>query len=249
MVWLIRAIVGTNVWAYKVLGLLYPAIFALHLSTSPIMFRNHGKLSALGLMLAFSFCIVEYRVLQTDVRIFRFFWWNLILALIPFLCSEALRGAAWRGVMLAGLSILFLPNAPYMITDLFHLRTRVEFPLWYDTMLIFWFAAVGLVLFYLTLFNLETFIRRYLSSVSTHITISVICLLNGFGIYLGRFLRFNSWDILSNYDDLAEQVLDRIINPGVHTRTVGVTLLYGFSLLVGYWMIRLFTSQRPQRQN
>jgi uncharacterized membrane protein len=204
------------------------------------MVQRYGKYLAIGLLLAFSFVIVEYRVVQTDVRIFRFFWWNLILAVIPFLCSEALRGAAWRSVLLAAMSVLFLPNAPYMVTDLFHLRTRAEFPLWYDTMLIFWFAAAGVGLFYLTLFNLEAFFKRHFGEIPVQILLASICFLNGFGIYLGRFLRFNSWDVMSNHDELAEQILDRIINPGIHTRTVGVTLLYGFSLLLGYWIIRLF---------
>jgi uncharacterized membrane protein len=204
---------------------------------------NYKKYAALSIMLAFSYAIVQYRVEQTDVRVFRFFWWNLLLAIIPYLTSEALEGAVWKKVLLGFVTVLFLPNAPYMITDLFHLRTRAEFPLWYDTMLLFWFAAIGVVLFYLALFNLERAIQRHFNVLITQLAVGIICLLNGFGIYLGRFLRFNSWDLMSNYDELAESVLDRIINPSVHTRTLGVTLLYGGTLLLGFWMIKLYKSQ------
>lgn len=205
-----------------------------------IIFQRYGKTIALLLMLAFSFLIVQFRYAQTDVRIFRFFWWNLLLAIIPYLTSELLKGAVWRTVLLVLLTVLFLPNAPYMITDLFHLRTRAEFPLWYDTLLIFWFALVGMALFYLVIFNLETCFKRFFSPVFSHFLIAVICLLNGFGIFLGRYLRFNSWDILSNSDDLTEQILDKIINPSANTRAVGVTLLYGATMLVGFWMIKLY---------
>jgi uncharacterized membrane protein len=204
----------------------------------------YRKYAAIAIMLAFSFIIVQYRVEQTGIHIFRFFWWNLLLALIPYLMSEVMGNAVWRKVTLGFATVLFLPNAPYMITDLFHLRARAEFPLWYDTMLLFWFAAVGVVLFYLTLFNLEKAIGRHFNGWITQLSIVIICFLNGFGIYLGRFLRFNSWDLMSNYDDLAESVLDRIINPSVHTRTLGVTLLYGVTLLLGYWMIKLYKEER-----
>ena len=206
------------------------------------MLQRFGKYLALALVLGFSFILVQYRLEETGHRIFRFFWWNLLLAVIPWLSSEAIRQQRRRiGVLALGIfSLLFLPNAPYMITDLFHLRSRAEFPLWYDTLLVFWFAAVGVMLFYLTLFNLRNALARFMAGIWVELSLLVICLLNGFGIYLGRYLRFNSWDVLSNSDELAEQILDRLINASDHTRTVGVTLLYGFSLFLGYWIIRLY---------
>ena len=200
------------------------------------------------LMLAFSFLIVQFRYEQTDVRIFRFFWWNLLLAVIPYLTSEVLKGSVVRTIPLILVTILFLPNAPYMITDLFHLRTRAEFPMWYDTLLIFWFALVGMALFYLTIFNLEQCFKRFFSPVFAHFLIAVVCFLNGFGIFLGRYLRFNSWDILSNSDDLTEQILDKIINPSANTRAVGITLLYGATMLVGFWMIKLYRMAADGRE-
>ncbi|TAD93742.1 MAG: DUF1361 domain-containing protein, partial [Bacteroidetes bacterium] len=200
------------------------------------------KFIALILVLGFSFILVQFRVEETGHRIFRFFWWNLLLAVISWISSELLRKtrSGWYLLGLGALTVLFLPNAPYMITDLFHLRSRAEFPLWYDTLLVFWFAVVGVALFYLSLFNLRNAFMRFGHWFWTEISIACICFLNGFGIYLGRYLRFNSWDVLSNSDELAEQILDRLINASDHTRMVGVTLLYGFSLLLGYWIIRLY---------
>lgn len=202
---------------------------------------RNGKYLALLLVLVFSFCIVQYRVYHTGAPIFRFFWWNLLLAVIPWWSSEAMRDAKGIKVLFLGLlTVLFLPNAPYMITDLFHLRARAEFPLWYDALLVFWFALVGVLLFYLSLFNIERAVRRYANSWGAQLAVAAICFLCGFGIYLGRYLRFNSWDVMTNYDVLGEEILDQVINLSRHTRTVGVTLLYGGFLYVGWWIGRLY---------
>jgi uncharacterized membrane protein len=72
-----------------------------------------------------------------------------------------------------------------------------------------------------------------------------IAFLSSFGIYLGRYLRFNSWDVLSNPNDLFEEIANRVISPSRHTQTVGVTLLYGAFLLTGYWVVRLYRYSKP----
>lgn len=206
---------------------------------------HYRKLSTLALLLGFSFVVVYFRYHQTGVAIFRFFWWNLLLALIPWGASEALGRSRWADWMLLVIAVLFLPNAPYMITDMFHLRSRAEFPLWYDTLLIFWFAAVGVALFYVALYNLVRHFSKGIGDAAMQVLVLILCYLSGFGIYLGRYLRFNSWDLVANANDLAEQVLDRVINPSAHTRFLGVTLLYGTALWVGWLIVWLWT--RPAR--
>jgi len=67
-----------------------------------------------------------------------------------------------------------------------------------------------------------------------------VTFLCSFGIYLGRYLRFNSWDVMSNPNNLFDEIANRMINPSRHTQTIGVTLLYGAFLLTGYWVIKLF---------
>jgi uncharacterized membrane protein len=202
---------------------------------------------ALILGLTWNTLLVWYRVDVTDRRIFIFFLWNLLLSVIPYLSSEAAvySGARkWVAIPLVLLTVLFLPNAPYIITDFFHLRTRADMPLWYDTLLIFSMAATSWLLFYLALFNIRALLRRWWNGWMTEIVIALICLLCGFGIYLGRYLRFNSWDILSNPNDLIDEIAERLINPSVHTRMVGVTLLYGAFLLTGYWVVRLYNNKK-----
>lgn len=137
-------------------------------------------------------------------------------------------------------AVLFLPNAPYIVTDLFHLRQRAEMPLWFDTMIIFSVALSGLVLFYVALFGIKDVLKRFWGGIAAESSIVFLVFLCSFGIYLGRYIRFNSWDVLSNPNDLFDEIGNQLINSSIYTRVVGVTLLYGTFLLMGYWVIRLF---------
>ncbi len=203
---------------------------------------------ALLLALGWNALLAGYRMGTTGEIMFLFLIWNLILALAPYVFSEWAaqsngRGWRWATTFLLLLSVLFLPNAPYIITDLFHLRMRSEMLLWYDTLFIFSAAITGWALFYGTLFNIRQVLRSWWHWSFAEMAVAVICILSGFGIYLGRYLRFNSWDVLANPDDLFGQMTDRLINPSAHARMVGFTLLYGAFLLVGYWVVELFTRQ------
>ena len=206
--------------------------------------RNH-KLFALGLLVFWNFLLIGYRVHVTGRRTFLFFVWNLFLAIVPYLGSEVAAYFGSKNRKLAALvfvmlAILFLPNAPYIITDLFHLRQREEMPLWFDTMLVFSVALSGLALFYVTLFAIKNVLELLWGRMLSEITVFFVSFLCSFGIYLGRYLRFNSWDVLSNPNDLFEEIANPIINPSSNVRSLGVTLLYGAFLLTGYLVIKLF---------
>jgi uncharacterized membrane protein len=101
-------------------------------------------------------------------------------------------------------------------------------------------AGGGLLLFYLALFNIATVLRDLFGRVWAEISVAFLCFLCAFGIYLGRYLRFNSWDVVSNPDNLFYQITDKLTNPSDDTRSLGVTLVYGTFLLVMYWVVRLF---------
>jgi len=209
------------------------------------LFLKYHKLLALGLLIGWNFLLIGYRIDVTNRITFLFFLWNLFLAIVPYFSSEAAvyfsaKNRRFPAISFVLLAILFLPNSPYIITDLFHLRQRDDMPLWFDTMLIFSVALSGLVLFYITLFYIRNVIKQLFGAVFAEIMVVFICFLCSFGIYLGRYLRFNSWDVLSNPNDLFDEIANRLINPSRHTQTVGVTLLYGAFLLTGYWVIKLY---------
>ncbi len=208
---------------------------------------NNKQELAIALLLSFNFGLVLFRVFYSMELRFVFLIWNLILAVIPYFLMEfALKNRAKKIVawLLFGASLLFLPNSPYIITDLFHLKHQASMPLWFDTLLVFSCAATGLFLFYNILMKMAHFLTQQLSKMWSIIGIIIIIFLNAFGIYLGRFLRFNSWDIVTNPFGLASEILDRFIHPFSHGRTWGVTLGYGTLFLIGYVLVQIFSREK-----
>jgi uncharacterized membrane protein len=198
----------------------------------------------LGASLTLSVLLITFRVFLSHEVLFLFLLWNLFLAIIPYGLSTMLGLTAGRvkarvllpvGVMW----LLFFPNAPYILTDLFHLERRVGVPYWYDLALILSCAWNGLMLAYASLTDMQALVTRRLGWWAGWAFAAIALLLSSFGIYLGRFLRFNSWDILANPLTLFYDILNRILHPAAHMGTWGVTLLYGAFLLLGYATVRL----------
>ena len=208
---------------------------------------NKNRILAIIVFFTFNVSLLIFRVLYSTEFRFVFLIWNLFLAVIPyFLMKMALENTQnrWISWLLFGGSLLFLPNSPYIVTDLFHLKHQASMPLWFDTLLVFSFAANGLLLFYDVLLQMHRFLENQVSKFWAILGIVAIIFLNGFGIYLGRFLRFNSWDIVANPFGLISEIADRFIHPFSHSRTWGVTLGYGTLFLVGYVMVLILSRER-----
>ncbi|GAB2717361.1 membrane protein [Hymenobacter frigidus] len=198
----------------------------------------------LAASLSLSLLLVAGRVLMTGRGIFLFLVWNLFLAVIPFAISTMLGTA--RGPLRARLLVpvgaawlLFFPNAPYILTDLFHLERRAGVPLWYDLALILSCAWNGLMLAYASLADMQRLVQLRLGTGAGWAFATLALLLSSFGIYLGRYLRFNSWDVLANPLTLFFDIVNRILHPFSFPGTWGVTLVFGLFLLVGYGTVRL----------
>ncbi|TGE08617.1 DUF1361 domain-containing protein [Hymenobacter fodinae] len=198
----------------------------------------------LGASLTLSVLLITFRVFLSHQVLFAFLLWNLFLAIIPFGLSTMLGLTAGRvkaRVLLpvGAVWLLFFPNAPYILTDLFHLEPRAGAPYWYDLALILSCAWNGLMLAYASLTDMQAIVARRLGWGAGWAFATVALLLSSFGIYLGRYLRFNSWDILTNPLTLFYDIINRILYPTAHLGTWGVTLLYGAFLLLGYATVRL----------
>ena len=198
----------------------------------------------LAASLSLSLLLVAGRVLMTGRGIFLFLVWNLFLAVIPFAISTMLGTA--RGPLRARLLVpvgaawlLFFPNAPYILTDLFHLERRAGVPLWYDLALILSCAWNGLMLAYASLADMQRLVQQRLGTGAGWAFATLALLLSSFGIYLGRYLRFNSWDVLANPLTLFFDIAHRVLHPFAFPGTWGVTLVFGVFLLVGYGTVRL----------
>ena len=217
---------------------------ATSLPASPFSRTRLTLVFVLATSLALSVVLVAGRVLLTGRFSFLFLIWNLFLAVIPFALSTMLGAAKGplKGRILLPVGavwLLFFPNAPYILTDLFHLDARPGVPLWYDLALILSCAWNGLMLAYASLSDMQRLVQTWLGFWPGWVFATLALLLSSFGIYLGRYLRFNSWDVLTNPLTLFYDIVNRLLHPFSFPGTWGVTLVFGVFLLIGYGTVRL----------
>ena len=207
--------------------------------------------SALIFASVFSVALLVVRMFLTQKPVYSFLIWNLFLAWIPLVCAWLVSHtqkppSAWKTMWIAiFLWLLFFPNSPYILTDLGHLA-RIDvwstLPLGFDVVMLLAFTLNGLLLGFVSLFIIERVWRQHFTSrVAT--TLSLVSLfLAGFGIYLGRFLRWNSWDLFHTPLVLVNDLVVRIINPLSHGMTWGFTALYSSFLIAIYIAVRFWRS-------
>lgn len=210
---------------------------------------NHKLNILLVLMTAFCFFLSVFRVIESGTTFFLFLNWNLFLAAIPYFLTSSIsseKKGRIQQLKIIGVSmvwLLFFPNAPYILTDLFHLRIESTIPKWFDLILIVSFAWTGLLFGFLSLMKIEKLYRTFFSENQVAWMSSILLFIASFGVYLGRFLRWNSWDVINNPNHLLFDISDRVINPFEHPRTWGVTILFGVLLNIIYWTIKLLRNQ------
>jgi len=163
------------------------------------------------------------------------------LAFIPFVISSVLlfyskEKKLNKILFIAGfiLWILFIPNAPYLITDFIHLGVIKSVPLIFDIMLFFSSTLIGLILSFYSLFHIEQIIKIKYNKKTTSIIMGMIILLISFGIYLGRYLRLNSWDVFVNHTSLIKNILKIFSESANYTTVFLYTGLMFVSLLLFY---------------
>ncbi|MBP6624750.1 MAG: DUF1361 domain-containing protein [Chitinophagaceae bacterium] len=198
----------------------------------------------LAFLCIFSVLLSTFRILATDNIRYIFLNWNLFLALIPWLASSWLKQKirpAVASTLVIMLWILFFPNSPYILTDLFHLRKNSDMPIWYDLIMILSYAWTGLMFGFMSLMDIESLAEKWLSKKMIPFAICILFFITSFGVYLGRFLRWNSWDIVTNPASLASDILQQFIEPQHHLRTWGLTLLMGSLLSLMYFSFKIFT--------
>jgi uncharacterized membrane protein len=174
--------------------------------------------------------------------------WNLFLAWLPLVfallaCDEYRSGTNrnWRFLGWAGAWLLFFPNAPYIFTDLIHLWSRFYGYFWVDLILILSCALTGLVLGFVSLFLMQAVVTRIFGRLVSWLFIAAVAGLSGFGIYLGRFLRFNSWDVLFKPMDLYRGISHVVATPLVHPGSYLFPILFGTFLFISYLMLYALT--------
>ena len=202
----------------------------------------------------FSVLILRVRAEFSGDGHYFFLIWNLFLAWIPFIISYFTYAAVLKRrqvILLAPIAaffwLIFFPNAPYILTDFQHLAGNWHgVPVWYDVMLLIWFSFTGLMLGMASLFMMQEIIRREFGHWTGWGFVGVVAGLSSAGVYVGRFLRWNSWDIFSNPASMAQYTIQSAQDPSL--QSVGFTTLFGAFFLFLYITLYTFAHLLLERQ-
>jgi uncharacterized membrane protein len=223
--------------------------------------RHHRQLAViLSLGFATSICLglLALRMLYAHSFAYMGFAWNLFLAWLPMLCAltaynvfKHRSSLSWLMVAgCAGVWLLFFPNAPYLMTDIIHLQPRSGVPFWYDLILVLAFAWTGFFLGLVSLYLMQSLVRKLAGGLASWAFALGALSLSGFGIYLGRFLRWNSWDVFFSPLPLLADVVERVRYPMLHLRTFGFSALFSLFIISAYLMLVALThlpAEAPRR--
>lgn len=215
--------------------------------------RDHRFAYAIiGLLVAASLvCIALIAARSWYSRTYHYWFllWNLALAWVPFVfaaiafsLAAARRAVLWVLVVLAaGVWLAFFPNAPYILTDFLHLGSMGDIvPGWYDVLMLYWFAWTGLMLGIVSLYLMHEIVARGLGAVAGWVFVVLVAGLGSLGIYLGRFLRWNSWDLVRRPGPLADELLGRFTDPASQPRLLGFTAIFALLFLFIYVAVYIF---------
>lgn len=215
----------------------------------PSGLRSATLVFVLAASSALSVILVLLRIAYSDNITYIFLNWNLFLAWIPFVCAAAavlLQGSARSPrlaiVPLLALWLLFLPNAPYILTDFLHLTPRDNVPLWYDILLLFTYAWNGLILGFASLWMVQGIVRRAYGALAGWAMATVSLVACAAGVYLGRFERWNSWDLLFQPVPLLRTMLRAALDPSQHVRAIVIVMLLAAVLCMMYFSLALFAA-------
>jgi len=186
------------------------------------------------------------RMIYSGSLSYIFLVWNLFLAAVPYLLSIHIQKQQTKGVKLIGLTmlwLLFLPNALYIITDLKHFHERPPVPEWFDCLLLFSYSTLALLLGLLSFYNMNEVIKKYSAKSVQHALVIFISFLSGFGVYLGREERWNSWDLFTNPLSLLSECITLSTMPHVWA----FSLCYGIAFLSMYYIISSLIHYRHEK--
>jgi len=174
-------------------------------------------------------------------------WSPLILALIAQQKHTVAERQPWRFGALTAAWLLFFPNSPYIFTDLIHLRWRFYGHYWVDLVLILMCALTGWFAGFLSLYFMHSIVSRANGRIAGWSFILVTAILSGFGVCVGRFLRFNSWDILIQPITLCHRIGAWAHESASSPILAALPLLFATFLFVTYVMFYALTHMSPAR--
>jgi uncharacterized membrane protein len=205
-----------------------------------------GVFLLLNVASAICITMVIARISYSDSYNYLGLVWNLFLAWIPFILAYFAYMLSWRRILIylvipafAFLWLIFFPNAPYILTDLQHLSQGSNaVPLWYDVIMLVWFSWTGMLMGVVSLYLMQEIIKRNFGRLMAWTFVLIVAGLTNVGVYIGRFVRINSWDILQNPAGVANDLWSWLSDPS--WRSVGFIALYTLFFLFVYLTLYAF---------
>ena len=189
------------------------------------------------LSICFTLLLVTVRIIYTQDLMYVFYYWNIFLAIVPYCCSRLLKkqqSISFKTSCILAVWLLFFPNAPYIITDIFHFEKRPLIPYWFDLTIVVTGAWNGLLLGILSLMQVEKYLFHHFSRKLLRIFVLLCITLSGYGVYIGRFLRYNSWDIFTRPLILIYSFINQIIHPHQNIGVWSFTLVFSVMMVIIY---------------
>jgi len=194
----------------------------------------------------FSCLLLCARIFITGYMTYLFLVWNLFLAFIPYAITQwfsvntRITESRVKFAVVLFLWLLFIPNSFYILTDLFHLDEFDSAPKWFDLLLIFSFAWNGIVLGIVSIRRIEMILEKIRGRSFSLLIVFIVMWLNAFGVYIGRYLRFNSWDIVSQPFSLFKEMFEVLFHPVKNRMEWGMIAVYAIFMTVLYITINKF---------
>jgi uncharacterized membrane protein len=200
-----------------------------------------------GFLSGLTIVAYAYRVAISQSFRFGFVFENLALAWLGLMFGWLLVNGlkkrhwlSWQNIVLTILWLAFLPNTWYVLTDFLHISPTGEVSQLYDIVLMSLLVINGFILGFTSLFIVHKELLKRLSETISSVLVIIVIFISSFGIYLGRDLRWNSWDVITNPGGLVLNVSDRVIDPFGHPRAINITGLFFILLCSVYFALWLF---------
>ncbi len=220
---------------------------------NPMRERERPYLVGLGIATAVSLVLLAVFSLVTGELGFSYMIWNLFLAWVPLALTLWLRyvlrsqpWSGWYALSVTFVWLVFVPNSFYILSDFIHVAELSSDQLLLGTVMIASFVMTGMWFGVISVYLVHQELLKRMTAQASAAIIGVILLISSVAIYVGRDLRWNSWDVLFNPFGILFDVSERLLHPAQYTEVLLAVLPF-FALLCAMYFLAWQTCQSLRR--